>query len=154
MQGFVYGLTAAEFSEAAPLSVFGVGVTVLRRAEQTGGAYSVYALHVPPGAGAPPHVHRADDEAFFVLSGAFEVTFGGETITAGAGEFVSLPRGIAHAFRCVGDTAGRLLGIASPGGHERFFEDAHALFAAGPPAPPQIGALLERHGMEIVQTEG
>lgn len=44
------------------------------------------------------HVHRGEDELFFVLKGRMKIKFeGGEEIEAGEGEMVLVPRGVVHA---------------------------------------------------------
>ncbi len=47
---------------------------------------------------APLHVHRADDEAWHVISGALRFLFADGVITAGAGSTVLVPAGVAHTF--------------------------------------------------------
>jgi len=42
------------------------------------------------------HEHRAE-EAFYLLEGKAEYTFGGKTVTAGPGEVVFMPSGVRHA---------------------------------------------------------
>lgn len=42
------------------------------------------------------HEHVAE-EAFYLLEGSAEYTFGGKTITAGPGEVVFIPSGVRHA---------------------------------------------------------
>src|SRR4051812_4446602 len=53
---------------------------------------------IHPGDEPPMHVHKNEDEWFYLISG--EVTFhvGGESHLGGAGAFVSFPRGIPHTF--------------------------------------------------------
>ncbi len=132
----------------------------LARSHETGGAYSLVESLTAPGAGAPPNRHAADDEAFYVVDGSFELTIGSETIAAKAGSFVKVPNGAVHAFKNVGSTPGRLLIINSPGkAHDGFFTEA------GEPMPPEtrdlpptsgvpdIPRLLEigrRHGLEFL----
>lgn len=132
------------------LDVLGMQVEIVVGAETTGGAYAMYRIETPAGVGTPPHVQSQEDEAFYVLDGAFEVMRDGETTLAGPGEYVMIPRGVAHAFRNAGDSVGRLLGIASPAGHERFFEDVDALAATGAMEMANLLAVCARHGVEIL----
>jgi quercetin dioxygenase-like cupin family protein len=55
-----------------------------------------YATH---GHGA--HVDR--EHAYYVVSGAMEVTIGGQTSSAGPGDVVFFPRGIEHDHRNSGE---------------------------------------------------
>ena len=133
---------------AKRVSVFGVDVDILLPAEDTGGAFSVYYVDCEPGFDSPPHVHLKDDESFYAIEGEFELRRGDEVFVSGPGTMVFLPRQVPHYVRCVGTARGKLLGIGSPGGHERFFEDASRL--SFPPDPEEAMAVLKRHGMELV----
>src|SRR3954447_21091683 len=67
--------------------------------EQTGGALFMAEVSVPPGGGNPPHIHRREEETFYMQEGALTVQVGGETLTALPGDMVCLPRGVAHCFQ-------------------------------------------------------
>ena len=133
--------------------MFGTRVDILLRGEDTGGAYCTYEVTVDPQQGPPPHVHDHEDEAFYILDGTFEVLSGDQVTTLEAGSYVFLPRHVPHAFKNVGETTGRLLGTATPAGHERFFEDADALHHSGTFSPETAVALCRRHGMEMLLPE-
>jgi mannose-6-phosphate isomerase-like protein (cupin superfamily) len=91
--------------------------------EDTGGAYSLFEAIVPAkDPGPPPHIHKNEDEAFYVLEGEFTVSMGDEEFRARRGDFAFLPRGISHKFRSESDTVGRLLVIVNPSGFEKFFD--------------------------------
>jgi uncharacterized cupin superfamily protein len=138
------------------LDVFGLRVDVLIGGQSTGGAFSAYEVRAEPGQGPLPHVHEREDESFYVLEGEFEILQGDATSVATAGSIVFLPRGVAHTFRNVGATTGRLLGIGAPSGHEKFFEDMASLSrsnGATPDGPPDMEAafaICRRHGIELV----
>lgn len=130
------------------VQVFGIRVDFLLSSEDTRGAYSTYRVHVEPGAGSPPHLHRLDDEAFYILEGRFEVLCGQTVSFVEAGAFVFLPRNVPHYFRNAGTAPGLFLGVCTPAGHERFFEDVHSL---GPdPQPVEAEAVCRKHGIELV----
>ena len=133
---------------ATSVNVFGVQVDIGLTGQDTGGAYALYQVSCEPGIGSPPHVHTSDDEAFLIIEGEWEFLRGQEVFTAGPGTFVSLPRHIAHYFKNVGQGRGRMVGIATPAGHEHFFEDASRL--AFPPDPEQAIAVCQKHGIQIV----
>src|SRR4051812_18684532 len=61
--------------------------------EQTGGALFMAEVSVPPGCGNPPHIHRLEQETFYLQRGTLTVQVGGETHTALPGDLVCLPRG-------------------------------------------------------------
>ena len=69
---------------------FGALWTPKATAEQTGGRFSMIEEIAPRGEGTPLHVHREDDETFYVLEG--ELTFyldSDQPIPAPAGSFTS-----------------------------------------------------------------
>jgi hypothetical protein len=68
---------------------------------------------------------------------------GGETIRAGAGSFVHIPRGTMHTFKNVGTTPARFLGTVVPGGFEKFFLEVGEPATNGSP-PPQSPPDVER----------
>lgn len=116
------------------------------RGEDTGGLFSLAETRTPKGNGPPPHVHEREDEAFFILDGAFSITIGEETFEAKPGSFVFAPRGIPHAY--VATESGRHLTLVSPPGVERFFADASEAFIAGPAA---VAAVAERFGVTTLE---
>ena len=97
--------------------------TFLVTGEESGGAYFAMEALVPPGGGPPPHIHRREDETFYLLEGQIEFVLGDETITAGPGDFVNVPRGTVHCFRNAGTATARLVLTFTPAGIERFFEE-------------------------------
>src|SRR5881275_976161 len=52
----------------------------------------------PPRYIAPLHLHRSDDEAWYVLEGTLCVQVGEDVIEARAGSAVLAPRGIPHTY--------------------------------------------------------
>src|SRR5918998_4574640 len=107
-------------------SVWLVGdrITVKLRSEETGGVYSVAEEISPPQGGATPPTHSQEDETLYVLEGEVEFLLGEDTIPAGAGSCVYVPRGALHTFKNVGTLPSRVLFVLSPGGFEKFFLEA------------------------------
>ncbi len=143
--------------EGPAIWVVGDTYTFKARGEDTGGRLAAWEAIVPPGAGPPPHRHRTQDEAYYVLEGELEVRDGPSTLRAVAGDFVFIPRGAVHAFRNVSREPSRMLLWMTPAG----FEDL--LFAVGQPARPGEAApppseqevartveLAEQYGLELV----
>ena len=97
--------------------------TFLVTGEESGGAYFAMEALVPPGGGPPPHVHTNEDETFYVLEGDVTFRLGDETVTAGPGDFVHVPRGTVHCFHNGAATTARLILTFTPSGIERFFEE-------------------------------
>jgi quercetin dioxygenase-like cupin family protein len=86
-------------------------------AEETGGQMTVVEITEHPGADAPLHVHRREDEAFWVLEGDLTFEVNGTKIEAGPGDYLFGPRDIPHRYT-VGDQGCRMLFIFTPGGFE------------------------------------
>ena len=112
------------------LWVVGDTYTFKATADDTGGSLAFFDATVPPGSGPPPHVHRDEDEFYYVLDGELEVLDRDRTFTARAGSFVFVPRGTRHSFRNRSAKPARLVVGITPAGFERF------LFAVGQPAVP------------------
>jgi len=131
-------------------------MTVKATAETTGGAFGLLESWIPPGFSPPLHVHRREDEAFYVLEGEVTMRCGERTFLATAGSFVFLPRDVPHTFVVEGDRPARMLTLLTPGGGEGLFiEGGRPPEHDGlPPAmPPDIAALKrvsEHFGAEIV----
>lgn len=112
------------------------------------------------GPAAPMHVHRNEDEAWFVLDGRFTVAVGDDVLTAQEGDFLWGPRDVPHGI-AVDSDSGRLLTVATPAGFEHFFrqtgEPAPSLELPppppGPPTPQQVAGLaqvLTTYGVELL----
>ena len=82
---------------------------------------------------APLHVHRADDEAWHVISGALRFRFADGVITAGAGSTGLVPAGVAHTFGNAGPQPSRYL-IILPARLDELIRSLHQADAADHPA--------------------
>jgi quercetin dioxygenase-like cupin family protein len=113
-------------------------MTFIVTGNDTGGAFFLAEMFVPPGGGPPPHIHQREDESFHVLEGTLTVQVGEDTITASPGDFVLLPRGVAHSFKNNGDAPVRGLVLTAPAGLENYFAevfDPATNRSAAPPPP-------------------
>lgn len=101
--------------------------------QHTGGRLGVEELLLPPlTTGARPHVHRAHDETFYVLSGAMTVATGTGEQVLGPGDLAHAPRGSVHGYRNADErTPVRALCLYTPPGYEQYFRDVHDAVAAG-----------------------
>lgn len=137
--------------EGKMLSIVGETITLKFTGGDTAGAFSLFEGLTPPHGGPPPHLHRWEDETFFVLDGKLEFNVGGQAIEAGPGDSVFCPKDVPHCFRNIGDTAARTLTIVSPAGFERFFERADALLRRdGEVTPQQLAELGSEYGLEFL----
>jgi mannose-6-phosphate isomerase-like protein (cupin superfamily) len=104
----------------------------------------------------PRHIHRNEDEAWYILEGAMTFHVGDDVLPATSGSFVFAPRGIPHAFT-VDIEPTRVLVFASPGGFEQFALEVGEPAAGDEPppdlavpAPEVLGPIGHRYGIEIV----
>jgi quercetin dioxygenase-like cupin family protein len=124
------------------------GLTILLRvpSEASGGAFSLFE-EVPPLADTPLHVHRDEDELFYVLEGEHVFRVGDDEHMLGPGGFVFAPRGVPHSQRRVVPGEGRELILVTPGGFEAFFRELAAAEAAGTLGPDAYATASERFGI-------
>lgn len=125
-------------------------------ADQTGGAFSLMEERLPKGAEPPPHVHRREDEAFFLLDGALTVRVGDETFDARPGSFVFCPRDVPHLLTVESDEV-RMLTLCTPGGVERLFVELGEPATSrtlppddGEPDVDRIVRLAAHYGAEVL----
>jgi quercetin dioxygenase-like cupin family protein len=152
---------ARHAGEGEALWFLGSLVTIKASGEDTGGRLAVVEHLSPRGSGSPLHVHRNEDESFYVLEGELTLWVDGQTIVAQAGSFVYGPRDVPHTF-IVSSEEARFLLIAEPAGFDDFVrvvgEPAQQLVIP-PPAtePPDIAALsaiAAQYGIEVLGPPG
>jgi quercetin dioxygenase-like cupin family protein len=164
-------MTAAHTAGATPIALregegealwfLGFLVTVKASAETTGGRVAVIEHLAPGGAGSPLHVHRREDEWFYILEGELTFWVGGTVIDAPAGSVVYGPRDVPHTFTVASPQA-RFLLVAEPAGFETFVRtlaEPAASRTLPPPAeaPPdfdRLAAIAAEHGIEILGPPG
>jgi quercetin dioxygenase-like cupin family protein len=107
---------------------------------------SMFDWTIPPGFSTGLHVHRVQEETFYVLEGECEWQVGDERIQAKPGTFVFLPPGVQHNIMNVTDAPARVLMTVSPPGHEHYFEELAKLVSQGSrPNAETIGELRGRY---------
>jgi quercetin dioxygenase-like cupin family protein len=132
--------------------------TFLVTGAESGGAYFAIEALVPPGGGPPPHIHKNEEETFYIVQGHCSIRLGEETALAGAGDFVNVPRGTIHCFHNEGTQAMRMILTFTPAGMERFFEETLQPVLDTTQNPPEdIDAIVTRyleaaprHGLEFI----
>lgn len=125
--------------------------------KETNGAYTLIEQIVQPQNGPPPHIHRAEDEAFYILEGRFSFMCNGKESIFEAGSFVHIPKGTLHTFRNAGTKQGKLLVFITPAGLENFFY-AVGTIAEGTSGPPpfdpsvidKIMTLAGKYHMDVI----
>jgi mannose-6-phosphate isomerase-like protein (cupin superfamily) len=85
---------------------------------------------------APLHLHRADDEAWYVLEGTLGFRIGEEVLEAAAGAGVLVPRGVPHTYWNAGADEARYLLVMTP----RIARLVEAVHAPGADVPAIFAA--------------
>lgn len=127
------------------------------RAADTGGQLTIIEVTESPGAEAPLHVHRREDEAFWIIEGDVTIEVGDTAIEAHAGDYAFGPRGIPHRYT-VGPNGCRMLFICTPGGFEDLVIDMSSPAGSRTLPPPSaeepdwahVAAVATAHGCELL----
>jgi quercetin dioxygenase-like cupin family protein len=90
------------------------------------------------------HVHRVQEETFYVLEGECDWQVGDQRVRARPGAFLFVPPGVPHDIGNATDRPARMLMTVSPPGHEHYFEELAKLAARGD--RPDANAIAELRG--------
>ena len=143
---------------AAPTGALATTTRSSSRARSREARTSRWRLSCRPAGGPPPHVHRREDETFYLIEGEVEFLLEEERITAGPGDFVNIPRGAVHCFRNTGAETARMVLTFTPAGIEQFFEETLEEAPNGVDAAPdnveevaaRYVAAAPRYGLEFI----
>jgi mannose-6-phosphate isomerase-like protein (cupin superfamily) len=102
----------------------------------------------PPRLIAPPHLHRSDDEAWYVLEGTLHVRVGQEVVEANAGSAVFVPRGTPHAYWNPGPGPLRYLLVMTANIY-RLIQEIHAMQERTPSA---LRTVFAKHDSELLDS--
>jgi quercetin dioxygenase-like cupin family protein len=116
---------------------------------QTGDAYTILGITLEKGQGAPMHIHKREDEVFYILEGTCTFGLGDEVVTAEAGTTVILKKGLTHFFRNDSTTPMKALITAVPGGLDRYFDEVTTAIAEQ--KPEEIDNINKRYEIEFIQ---
>lgn len=95
-------------------------VGIMADAAQTGGAFNLFDVLLPPGYETPLHIHYAEDVAIHVQRGMLDIFWGTERQQAKLDSFFFQPRGMPHGFRVTGTFSARILYMTIPAGFDGF----------------------------------
>ncbi len=104
--------------------------------EQTG--------HMPKG-GPPLHIHKFQDEWFYILEGEYIFQLGAERLSMKTGDTIFLPRAVPHGFIQMSDKARVMVSFFPAGKIEDFFRTTAAM--TGEPTLEEIKKVFEDHDM-------
>lgn len=121
---------------------------------------SIVEFRVPHGDSPPLHIHRTEDEAFYVLNGVLHVRVGDSDVRIGAGGTALVQTGVPHTYVVESPEGACFLAILTHGDFERFVRAMSRPATRpelptpqGPPSPAQAEALAQaarEHGIEFV----
>ena len=140
-------LTLSRPAEGGMLEVAGDRYRLLATGADTDRSYMLMEAEVPPGGGPPLHMHSREDEGFYVLDGEMSFEADGETLRAGPGTFLNLPKGSRHRFQNRSERPARMLILCAPAGIEGMFREADGK------DPPALMEIAGRYGITIFPPE-
>jgi quercetin dioxygenase-like cupin family protein len=103
---------------------------------------SMFDWTVPAGFSTGLHVHRVQEETFYVLEGECEWQVGDQLVHATPGTYLFIPPGVPHNIGNASDKPARLLMTVSPPGHEHYFEELVQVISRGSPPDANVIAVL------------
>jgi quercetin dioxygenase-like cupin family protein len=113
---------------------------------------SMFDWTIPPQFATGRHVHRVQEETFYLLEGECEWHVGDRRIRATPGTFLFIPPGAPHNITNVSEKPARVLMTVSPPGHEHYFEELAELAAHGTPDPKALADLRNRYDTDQIST--
>ena len=107
---------------------------------------SMFDWTIPAHFSTGRHVHRVQEETFYMLEGECEWQIGDQLIRATPGAFVFIPPGVPHSIANTSNQTARVLMTVSPPGHEHYFEELAEMVARGDTSDPgKIASLRARY---------
>src|SRR5260370_38179183 len=100
----------------------------------------------PPRFIAPRHLHRSDDEAWYVLEGTLCVQVGDTDVEAPAGSAVLVPRGTPQTYWNPGPSPARYILIMTP----NIFSLIQEIHALQKHTPATLQQLFRKHDSELL----
>ena len=95
---------------------------------------------------APLHLHRSEDEAWYVLEGRLGFRMGDREIAAEAGQAVIVPAGTPHSYWNAGSDTARYVIVLEP----QTAALIDAIHALDPSQRDRLPALFEEHDSELL----
>jgi quercetin dioxygenase-like cupin family protein len=127
-----------------------MSVTFLKTRHETGDAFDLFELTIPPFARVPlPHLHRKYDETIFGVDGTVTWTLHDRSSEIRRGVTLFVPRGTPHSYANNAHTPARILCLQTPGvmGPEYYLEIAALYLNNRHHDLARIGAIMSRYGV-------
>jgi quercetin dioxygenase-like cupin family protein len=116
----------------------------------TGGDCCVFDTVRSVKGGPPLHMHREQDEWFYVRGGKFLFRVGHETFRLKPGDSLFGPRGVPHAFAALTDASAVIVAFLPAGAIEELFAAAWALSKSRKLGVDDWRAIAAPRGVEII----
>ena len=116
----------------------------------TGGDYCVYDTVRSIKGGPPLHVHREQDEWFYIRSGLFAFQVGNDTFRLGAGDTLFGPRGVPHTFAALTETSALIVAFQPAGAIEDLFTQVESLSKQRKPTVEDWREIAAPRGVDVV----
>jgi quercetin dioxygenase-like cupin family protein len=131
--------------EAKGVTLLGQPMGFLVTAEDTKHT-SMFEWTVPAHFSTGLHIHRVQEETFYVLEGECDWQIGDQRVGAKPGTYVFIPPGVAHNIGNSSNRPARVIMTVSPPGHEKYFEELARVVSSGsPPDAKVISELRNRY---------
>jgi quercetin dioxygenase-like cupin family protein len=131
-------------------SVEGVAWMFKATGGQTDGRFDFMVGDVGYLSGPPLHLHKEQDDTFYVLGGVLTLQVGDNVFDLMPGDFATVPPGVAHTFDNIraDQPSAQVINLMTPGGLYAFFADRARLGSEVGAAT--IEELATRHGVELI----
>ena len=109
-------MTIKQIAEQAPFTTAD-GSTIRSILDRTNAPVEFQSLaeaSLPPGGATQPHVQRASEEIYFILSGTARMELDGQFRAVGPGDAILIPPGAWHQITATGEAGLRLLCCCAP----------------------------------------
>ncbi len=128
-------------------------VTFKIDSRESEGAYNLHEYVVRPGGSSRAHRHNRHHENVCMLEGELVWQLGDRTVSAPAGSFLVIPRGVIHGFTNEHFEPARMLVLTWPGGFEGLMARLAELIEASPTGltdPAKFATLATEYDTEFV----
>ncbi len=117
----------------------------------TGGRFDFMVGNIDYLSGPPLHVHREQDDTFFVMEGPIAVQVEDEIHHLGPGDFATVPPGVRHTFDNIDKTQPppKVCNLMTPGGLDAQFREVLEL-GDGANDPDRRAEIREKYGITVV----
>jgi quercetin dioxygenase-like cupin family protein len=117
--------------------------------KDTNGGLAIFEqTSISQGRGTPLHIHRHQDEIFYVIDGRYYFMVGPDKHYLGAGDSIFLPRNVAHAWTQVSEKGKMTITFQPAGKMEEFFVRMSTLDHE--PSHEEMAKIFAENDMSIV----